>query len=52
MRAAARGETPLSANEHAFILAALREGQRVDGRQPDAYRRIRIRCGARYVRRL
>lgn len=42
-----RGETPVSVNEQNFVLAALAQGHRVDGRTVDAFRRVRVRVGPR-----
>ena len=41
-------EAKLSTNEKSFILQALREGIRLDGRPLDAYRDIQLSFGQEY----
>jgi exosome complex component RRP45 len=41
-------EATISTNERAFILSALREGIRLDGRALDAYRDIKLEFGGEY----
>lgn len=41
-------EAPLSLAERDFILEALREDVRLDGRQPDQYRPINLSFGEEY----
>lgn len=41
-------EAGASLNEHTFILEALREGVRLDGRQLDAFRQLDLAFGDEY----
>lgn len=41
-------EAAASLNEHAFILEALREGVRIDGRALDAFRQLDLTFGDEY----